>query len=229
MKAMTLSDLISSKSALLQLFGISIFVSIFVGFATEQLLSVIGLGAMVPFLYLFTMASSDEQNGWERFRLTMPLSRKQVVYGRYASFLIVLIASAVAALITALAAGGVAQLLPEGLAADAIRLDAWSVPELLAVTLLVELVILVGAAISLPVIMKFGMTKGARFVPIIVVIALTGAVGLFGSNADLLHLDQLLASGESIALLLAGITVVSIALFCASALLSVRLYETREF
>lgn len=230
MKAMMISDLVSSRTTISQLLRISVFVSLFVGYMSGQLVTVVGcIGAMVPFMYLFTVASYDELNGWERFRLTMPISRRDVAFGRYGSFLAVVVISAAVAVIVALIAGAIAQLLPADVVEDTVRLDAWSVTELLAAGLLVGVVILAAAALSLPVIMRFGLNRGSRFVPVVVVLALSAAVGLFGSNADMLNLDSMLSDTGTIVLVLVVLTVVTLVLYCASAVLSARLYAKREF
>lgn len=230
MRAMLLSDLISSRSYLLQLLGISAFVAVFVGVMTENLVAIVGcVAAMVPFLYLFSIASCDDQNGWERFRLTMPISRRQVAYGRYASFFVVLMASAIIATTIAMMVGCIVQLLPEGIVADTVGLDYWGAFELLAAGLSVASVILLASALSLPVIIRFGMTRGARFVPVVVVLALSAVVGFFANNPAIAHLEILLSSSESIVLVLAVLVAVVLAIYIASALVSARLYEKREF
>lgn len=229
MRAMAFSDLITMKGTLLQLLGIALIVSLFIAFMTGQLVSIAGgVAAMVPFIYLFNISACDEQNGWERFRLTMPISRKQVAMGRYVGFLIVTMASAMASLAFSAIVGSLAQMLPEGLAAPEIRLDAWSFPELAATGLMAGLVVLVAAAFTLPVFMRFGMTKGARFVPVVIVIALSAAIGFFGDSPDVLALEQLLASTEGVIFALAALTAIVLALYGASAAIAARLYETRE-
>ena len=73
MRAMLLSDLITSKSSSMQMLGISIFVGVFIAMTTGQLVTTVAcIAAMVPFVYLFSLSVADEQNGWERFRLTPP-------------------------------------------------------------------------------------------------------------------------------------------------------------
>ena len=87
MKAMIVSDFAVLRSALLQLVGICVVIALFMGYA---------MGTLVgrrcrhcrhgpPFmLSVLAWPPTDELNGWERFRLTLPLTRRQVVFGRYA-------------------------------------------------------------------------------------------------------------------------------------------------
>ena len=86
MKAMIVSDFAVLRSALLQLVGICVVIALFMGYAMGTLVGgAAAIAAMPPFMLLFSLAATDELNGWERFRLTLPLTRRQVVFGRYAS------------------------------------------------------------------------------------------------------------------------------------------------
>ena len=97
MKAMVFSDLVTMKRNLLQLMGICVFVALFISVGTETLAATGAcISAMIPIMYLFSIAAYDEMNKWEVFRLTLPLSRMQVVAGRYVSFLLVALVSCVA-------------------------------------------------------------------------------------------------------------------------------------
>ena len=55
------------------------------------------MATMAPLMYLFSIFAYDEMNGWERFRMTLPLTKQQVAYGRYVSMLIVSVVSMLAA------------------------------------------------------------------------------------------------------------------------------------
>ena len=85
MKAMIVSDFAVLRSVLLQLLGICLVVALFMGYVMGAVDTAAAIAAMVPFTGLFSLAAYDEQNNWERFRLTLPLTRRQVVFGRYAS------------------------------------------------------------------------------------------------------------------------------------------------
>ena len=85
MKTMIVSDFAALRSALLQLVGICLVVSLFMSYVMGAVGTSAAIGAMIPFMCLFSLAALDEQNGWERFRLTLPITRRQVVFGRYAS------------------------------------------------------------------------------------------------------------------------------------------------
>lgn len=93
MKAMIVSDFAVLRSVLLQLLGICLVIALFMGYVMGAVGTAAAIAAMVPFTGLFSLAAYDEQNNWERFRLTLPLTRRQVVFGRYASIALLTVGS----------------------------------------------------------------------------------------------------------------------------------------
>ena len=229
MKAMIFSDLITSKNSFAQLLGMTIFVAIFIAAGTSTLVtSTACVAAMVPFMYLFSISAYDEQNGWERFRLTLPISRPQVAYGRYASMMVVVLISLVVSWLAGMAIGLIAENFFVGIASEGLFLSEWSPLELLAVGVIAEAVIIIAAAVSLPVIMRFGMTKGSRLVPVIIVFALCFGLAFFTSGIEALDLEALISGEFDLVIAVAVILLVSLALYVISACISARLYEGRE-
>lgn len=230
MKAMVFSDLITSKNSSIQLFGITLFVSVFIAFGTGTLITAVAcMATMVPFMYLFSISAYDEQNGWERFRLTLPISRRQVAYGRYASMLIIMLASLAVSFVVGVLIGLVAEAMPAGMVDKGIYLSEWGLQAIFAVGILTQIVILLAAAASLPFIMRFGVTKGSRLVPVVLVLALSFGIAFFTNNVTFLDLSAISGNVESVfAVAIAIAIAVSLILYCASAYLSGRLYEKRE-
>lgn len=235
MKTMIITDFAVLRTSLLQLAGICLVIALFMGFAMESVIgAVAAIGAMVPFMILFSLAAVDEQNGWERFRLTLPITRRAVVFGRYASVgLVALVATAfsllVAFLILALVSVLPANMLPAGLTVEN------NPPAMILGAAIGSVsVVMVGAAVALPLIMRFGMTRATRFVPVVVVIATAAAVSFFGSSASSLtgplgNIVQWLDTGNNYLILGGGIILAVLALYVLSACIAAKLYEQREF
>ena len=179
---------------------------------------------MVPFMYLFSISAYDEQNGWERFRLTLPLSRKQVAYGRYASTFLIMVCSLVLACIVGLAMGAICSTLPTTSVPEGLKLATFGFVETALAT---QLIMLIACIFTLPLIMRFGMTKGSRIVPVVIVLALSFGIAFTGNSTDLSLVDDVLVNGN-ITLILACITVCLVVLYALSALVSAKLYEKRE-
>lgn len=230
MKAMVFSDLITSKNSFASLLGITLFVAVFIAIGTGTLVtSVACLATMVPFMYLFSISAYDEQNGWERFRLTLPITRRQVAYGRYVSMLVITLVSLVISVAIGVFIGFIAGILPSGVVADGLLLSEWGVPALVAVGILTQIVILLAAAFSLPLIMRFGMTKGSRLVPVLLVLALSAGAAFFGSSFESLDIGNMIfGDTEILALALVAAFALTLVLYFVSACISARLYERRE-
>ena len=231
MKTMIVSDFITMKNAMVQLASINLVCAVFSGAVSQSALVATGaLAIMVPFMYVFSISAYDEMNGWERFRLTLPIDRRQVVLGRYAGIALLTVACGIAALALLAVFEFVAGLLPAGTLPEALM-------PVSAVALIAAIVLAV-AAFTLPLIMKFGMTKGTRIVPIVMVLLVAGGIylcgdaGVFDAAEQVLlpMLGGVLADPALASMLLGGgLLVVSLALFAASAALSIRLYEGRQF
>ena len=69
MKAMLISDLIIMRRNLLQMLMTCLIVVLVISLAMNSTLAPIGgcFGAMIPLLYLFTIAGYDEMNEWQGF------------------------------------------------------------------------------------------------------------------------------------------------------------------
>ncbi len=233
MKAMMV-DLIVMKSNFAQLAGLCALISVVVAFVSGTVVTfAVAASVMVPFLFLFTVSAYDETNGWEQFRMAMPFSRREVVFGRYGSFLAVCVVSAILAAALALVLAAVARLLPQSIDAIAsIAAEELPVSVLVGMMLMGSSFALVSGCITIPLTMRFGMTKGVRLVPVVVVFALVGlsAVGSEPIEAAVSALASATNFGDDVLIALIALIVMlaALVLYAASAALSVRLYAARE-
>lgn len=234
MKTMIVADFAAMRSALLQLVGISLIIALFMGVVADTVVGPVAvIISMMPFMFLFSLATVDEQNGWERFRLTMPITRRQVVFGRYASLALLTVATALFGLLLAAVIIGVATALPAGTAPAGLTAEANPPAMIVGAAVGTVVVIAVGSSVALPLITRFGMTRSARIVPLVVVMAMVTAIGIIGDGASidsaLAGLAQWLGTGNNYLLLAATTLIVVAAIYVASAFLSAKLYEGREF
>lgn len=233
MKAMMV-DLIVMKRSLAQLAGLCVLVCLVVSLVSGSVVTfAVAASVMLPFLFLFTVSAFDETNGWEQFRMAMPFSRRQLVCGRYGSFLLVCIASAIVAAAVAAVINAVAGLVPQSIEfAARIASEELPLTMLLGMMLMGSSFALVTGCITIPLTMRFGMTKGVRLVPLIVVFALAGlsAVGAEPVEAAIQSLAQAtnLSDEAFVAMVAAIVAAIALALYAASAVVAVRLYASRE-
>ena len=204
MKAMIVSDFAVLRSALLQLLGICAIIALFMGYAMGAVDTAAAIAAMVPFMGLFSLAAYDEQNNWERFRLTLPLTRRQVVFGRYASIALLTVGSLALALVLGLGIAALAGLLPAQWLPESLS-PAENTPEMIV-----------------------GSTIGG-----VSVVAIAMAVAFFGSGIQptgvLADLVLWLDTGNNYLFLAAALVAVVALIYVASAFVAAKLYEKREF
>lgn len=196
------------------------------------------LPGIIFMMGMFSLSNSashyDEQNDWAAFRLTMPVSRRDVVLGRY---LFVLAGTLIASLFVAVAAcllswmGG-ASLLPE-MVANVVRLDADMIQAGVFALAFCSAMGFVTASVSMPVFFKFGQTKATQWLPFIMMflgVAPVMAGGFMGEEA-IVPMQQALSfveTPEGLASFAMGALIFGAVCYAVSALVSLRVYKARE-
>lgn len=231
MKAMIMSDLLIAKKYLLQQLGIAIVVGVFICVMIGNLYVVPpAVGVMIPFSLTIMILSLDERANWQQFRLALPISRGDVIKGRYVSFLLLALLGTAAGLLTAflvIVAAQVAPNVPQ--LADLMVNFSWQ--SLLMVTVAGISIILVMLSITMPVFSRFGMTKGVRYLPLLIIFGVFIAFQLdMGGTppAFLLDVLNLLETPSGTVAVAAGILAIVGAVYVVSAVVSMRLYKKRE-
>ncbi len=192
--------------------------------------------AFVMMMFSASVSGSayDEQNDWGAYRLVLPVSRRDVVLGRYAfNLLAALTASALAALLVGIfvLAG---RLLPlTGFAAD---LLAWNEEvSMAAVAGMVSCacIALAMSSVTLPAYFKLGQTKATQWLPFIMLLLSVApfvAIGFIGGEALEMLESAMEASRATGGFGPVGLGALAVALaaYALSACVSVRLYEGRD-
>lgn len=200
-----------------------------------SLMSVPGVAFLtVTFSVSMSASAYDDQNGWGSYRLVMPVTRREVVQGRYAlNLLLAIAAAAVAAvLMTAFIALGSAVELPEFLA----NLAVWDNQQLeatLAASISCACIGLCICSVTLPAYFKFGMTKATQYLPFIMIFLSVAPFLVLGVIGGPL-LDQVKGAIElaettgGLGLIAFAALAVSLAVYAASSFIAVRLYSARD-
>ena len=236
MKAAFLCEFATIRSALLQMAIIYLVIGVVVGIAMESSVAMVAcISAMTPFLVVFTLSGYDEANGWQRFRACLPISRGAIVFGRYAIVLLSSIVMAAFAVVVALVLAQVAPYLPlaDGAAES---LAAQSDPLMLAASALAgTAIILLVTALILPFVLRFGMNKAMRIVPVVIVLLFVVAVPLAGDALAGVSGDSWMADliafvndGSNLPVIMAGVACIALAAYAASCAVAARLYRGKE-
>lgn len=232
MKTMVFTDLLTTKNSLVTLLGLDIILGVFLTFTMQTLIgAAAAMTVIVPLMYLFSIGVYDEMNDWEGFRLTLPITRRQVVFGRYAGLLVVTLVAAALALVVAHIVSTIGNMMPNA-PAYITAAEVGFVEAGLAVLAGIAAVLL-AASITFPFLMRFGMTKAIRVIPIAALLLIALVVGALQDSEMIRQLNAIdfatLFSGDlGFALAVATVCVVLLALYIISSLISVKLYANRE-
>lgn len=242
MFSMIKCDLACLRGVARNLAGTALFVAAIFALAMDASGVLCAATIVIVLSVVNRLMAYDEQNNWQAFRQALPLSRGQVVCGRYVTVALCVFASLLVgiavALLTDLVISVVVSMHP------GLQLNNWS--ELLDLSLrlrdLVELFVACGAAgvavsffglaLTLPFMFRFGFTRGARYIPLVFVVlsllVFLGMEGISSSGFDPATLAPLLENTGTIVGISLGVVLVSLVVYGLSCLVSLRLYATRE-
>ncbi len=219
MKAMVVSDFMIAKKYLIQQLITASIVGVFIAIMLETPYVVApAVGVMIPFSLSIVILSLDERADWQQFRLALPLTRADIIRGRYASLALISLAGVVGGLLVTFLLVALAHAVP-------------SVPQLASLLVDYSWQAIAFACVASLVFSRFGMTKGVRYLPLVVVFAVVIGFQVGGNSvpAELLsNVGNLLETPAGTAAVAAGTLAVVAALYAASAALSVKLYAKRE-
>lgn len=161
-------------------------------------------------MYPMTVMGLDEQSKWERYALTMPFRRRDLVLSKYLLSFCSLFLYGVLYLLLVLL----------------FKHD----PEAMKVSVMLTSVgISIGilySALAYPFLFKLGMEKGRIWYLILIVVVCGNGAALAAMLGDEISLNLLLTWMDRLLLIL---PLAALSLFGLSAFLSIKLYESREF
>ncbi len=223
-----------------QLVALGALVSLCIGLGMQTPLAMPAtLTCMFFMMSAMGLAAYDQLNHWELFRLTLPLSRRDIVLGRYAAIVTLGLLGMVVGTLGAVAimavvtAAGVPGEVGEAFAYDPDMLSVMAVVS--CFTLLIGAVV---ASVVTPLYFRLGQTRATQILPTIIVLMFVIPVVILG-NSGMLDggipgmelLSGALEALETPAGMAVGCVILialSAAALCISAAISLKLYEKRE-
>lgn len=199
-------------------------------------ISIIPSTAFVVMIFSFSMAGAvyDEQNAWGAYRMAMPLSRRDVVFGRYAFNLFTALGvSLIAAVITAVLVALGTMLPVQGFVADLLVWNEDTTASAIAGVVSCMCIGLALNSITLPVFFKFGHTKATQWLPFIMLLLSVlpfVVMGMIGGEPFAL-LEQALNTAQAtggMGMIGFGALVVALVVYGVSACVSIKFYEARS-
>lgn len=236
-------DLACLRGTWKSLVPVTLFIAAMLSFSTGAAGAVAMVAVMLPMMLMNTLFAVDVDGGWQELRLAMPLTRSQVVAGRYLTVLFAALVGALAGAAVGLGLHALRDVLEPYTHSD-LGVNAWTLAGALFVSVCLSLLM---QAFTLPFVMKLGFTKAVRFVPLFftaLVFALVGVAGFVvdlagaGSFAWLTSLsaggltDGVLGVGSrdlSLAFIALAMAVFTAACLAVSYAVARHLYERRAF
>jgi ABC-2 type transport system permease protein len=241
MKAGFLIDFLVLKNSQKQLLITALIVTIGVSLAVgSPLMMFCMFTAMVPMMSIFTGLAYDERNGWEMYRMALPISRHQVVMGRYLNLIVSSFISFVIMFAMIWLLSIIVSIIPfPQVISDTFATDSEGFLVLAVAGVSVMCLLLLVSAVVLPITFRFGMTRATRILPVILVIIPVVSVSALSSagfdvSAAFPGIMNLFFSAEGnfiVGAVLWGliVAVVAVLVICfLSFLIAARLYEGRE-
>ena len=223
MKAALKSELAILGTFMPAFAAILVPVCIIMAFAIGNCISAVAcVSAMAPMILMFSLTSYDDQNGWKRYRASLPFSRCDVVAARYGSILLTSLATAACAAALGVAINAILpSLIHDFETMPAIEIAAGSFTATFSVIVMV--------AIGEPFLVKFGATQGVRYLMCFIILAGCVCFAIAGQALDPVLLESFGTWADAhLSLLFVSLTVVSLALFAASCAISTAIYQRKD-
>ncbi len=191
-------------------------------FSMRSTISVSVLCGIEPMLFLSTFASGDAANGWGRFRAALPVSRRDIIAGRYTMLFLI----AIATIVACIALGALANVLAGSVNASFECLPAIEIAGICVTTTAVMLIVI---AFVQPFLIKFGNVAGVRYAMIAVFVFV---FALIACIYYLVPSDFLAAAGqwmdENIGLFVVICAAVGLVSYAISGVVSLRIYQRKD-
>ena len=183
------------------------------------------VSAMSPIMVMSSLAGYDNQNGWERYRATLPFTRKDIICARYLSVIVFSAVMACAATLLNI----IALPLFDGMG---ISPTGQTIFEIVSASFASMLISLVLVFLTQPLFFRFGHMEALRLsVGLFALLGCLTMAILSSSNSISNWLMSFAGANPDhavIGCLCAGMAVLAFALFALSATISTKVYQARD-
>lgn len=222
MKAILQSELAYASTFASATAGLLLLVCVFLCWSTTSTEVTCSICAMMPMLLTLTCATADETSGWGRYRTALPYSRRDIIAGRYLAVLLTTAATTIAAIVI----GAALDALVGPFIAD-FKHTPFS--DTVISCILATTIGLIICAIVLPFFVKFGSSKGMRYVMVALLVGTFVVVGFVQGQLDertLMLVGQWLDTNLPTAL--AATVFVALASLTLSCAISLHIYQRKD-
>ncbi|MEG1367053.1 MAG: ABC-2 transporter permease [Oscillospiraceae bacterium] len=214
MTALVLKDFYTMKKYLIKQLGIFIIIYLFISYNMKNGSFFSAMLQMIISTSLISSFSYDEYAHWDSYALSLPISRSEIVGAKYLLFLFgTIIGTGLSAI------GGIAlNLLLDG-----------NIIEIFASIAACVIIFTIITSITLPLFFKYGTERGRMLMTLSLLVPFFGVFLLSGlvKEGKLSFLAP--PSEAQIILIIIALILVTVLFFWISYLISVKIYEKKEF
>lgn len=183
------------------------------------------VSAMSPIMVMSSLAGFDNQNGWERYRATLPFSRKDIICARYLCIVVFSVIMACAAVLLNIIA------LPF-LDHTGISSTGQAVFEVAIASAASMLISLMMVFLAQPLFFRFGHMEALRLSVGLFALLGCGTMAMLSSSNPISNWLMSIAGANPdpavLGCLCAGIAALALALFVISCAVSTKVYRARD-
>lgn len=214
MKSLVMKDLFNiGHNARSMLFILVVLACVFISFASVE--GYIFVCAILCSMMIETTFAFDESSQWTRYAMIMPVSKRELVGGKFAVLAIFCAVGSLFGLVVS-AVGG--------FAAKRIALDPAAVGELLILTLAAWTISFIYGSMSIPLVFKFGAEKGRM----LLVVSLLIPAGICFVIYQILALLGVVLTDQNVFVLLCCSPLLALAWSYLMYRISCRIFEKKE-
>lgn len=183
------------------------------------------VSAMSPILFMNSLAGYDNQNGWERYRATLPLSRKDIICARYLSIIVFSAVMACAAALLNIVSFPLFN-------SAGVPLTGQAVFEIAIASAASMLISLMMVFLAQPLFFRFGHMEALRLSVGLFALLGCGTMATLSSSNPISNWLMSIAGANPdpavLGCLCAGIAVLALALCAISCTVSTKVYRVRD-
>ncbi len=202
--------------------GLLLLVCVILCWSTGSTAITCSICAMMPMLLAMTCANADESNGWSRYRAALPYSRCDIIAGRYLAITIMTAVTVAASIVIAVVLDAlVGPLVP--------NFEHTAASDIITSCMVAAAIGLIISAIVQPFLVKFGNSKGMRYVMLALFLGTFVIVGFVQGQLD----ERTLALAAqwldiNFATALAATIAATFVALAASCAISLRIYQRKD-
>ena len=232
MKRAIMSELAIVRTLVPSIAGVGLFIFVVLtavrasnGDSDMSAAGAFAISAMSPIMAMTSLAGLDNQNGWERYRATLPISRKDIVSARYLCITIFSVIMTCAAALLSIVS------FPLFNSAD-IPLTGQIVFEIAIASAASMLISLMMVFLAQPLFFRFGHMEALRLSVGLFALLGCGTMATLSSSNPISNWLMSIAGANPdpavLGCLCAGIAVVALALCAISCTVSTKVYRVRD-